>query len=363
MNFSYGLYQNYNTVKDEKESDLYDFEIAFNQTDEKYVTQEMLKTAALSLQPKTTETINVFYTEYNVIELDGKIGRANFTVKDGKFVPCETLYENLVEFLNWISGDFFSQTQEENGEKVCLAFGNPDTTISNLTDFGYDKTIISKTDENGNESDYLTINNVEYKIIGYQKLRDFIIPFNSMDGDIKLGGSLIMNFDKPMTRTQYEDIKYAFESTMGELCSVPLLDIPESENYYLYNTIIIISILIAVLAAINFSALYKYVLTKRTKTLAIFRMCGLKKSRAMTMFLTECMVITIPIFAVSTLIYSNLLLPIFAEKFKYISDAYSLGLYLLIFAIYVLSSLIVLFIMIHFSFLNKSLASTEKEAN
>lgn len=99
------------------------------------------------------------------------------------------------------------------------------------------------------------------------------------------------------------------------------MDIPESENYYLYNTIIIISILIAILAAVNFAVLYRYILSRRTKTLAVFRMRAL--NTALRMFLSECMFITVPLFALTTIIYDKFMLPKLGQHFEYIESAYS----------------------------------------
>ena len=61
------------------------------------------------------------------------------------------------------------------------------------------------------------------------------------------------------------------------------------------------------------------------------------------------------VFALTSLCYDKFVLPVLARHFEYIESAYSMKLYLIIFAIYVLSSLIVLGIMIYFSFLRKTI--------
>ena len=138
------------------------------------------------------------------------------------------------------------------------------------------------------------------------------------------------------------------------------MDIPESENYYLYNTIIIISILIAILAAVNFAVLYRYILSRRTKTLAVFRMCGCTKFTALRMFLSECMFITVPLFALTTIIYDKFMLPKLGQHFEYIESAYSFKLYLLIFGIYIAATFVVLTVMIS-RFLGKTIREAEEE--
>lgn len=62
-----------------------------------------------------------------------------------------------------------------------------------------------------------------------------------------------------------------------------------------------------------------------------------------------------PCFSLTSLLYDKLALPILAKHFEYIESAYSVKMYLFIFAIYVVSSLIVLTIMIIFSYLRKTI--------
>jgi hypothetical protein len=67
------------------------------------------------------------------------------------------------------------------------------------------------------------------------------------------------------------------------------------------------------------------------------------------------MLITVPIFILTGLCYDKLALPVLSKHFEYIESAYSLKMYLIIFAIYVTSSLVVLTLMIYFSYLRKTI--------
>ena len=194
----------------------------------------------------------------------------------------------------------------------------------------------------------------KYKIIGLQKMHPLIVPFESLNDDTPID-LLLFNFKNPLTRSQYNEIKEKIQSNIGDLASIPELNIPEPENYYLYNTIIFISALIAILAAINFAILYQYVLTKRRKTLSIFRICGCTITRAFKMLISECMIITIPTFVLTSLIFDKTALPILSKYFEYIESAYSIKLYLLIFVIYVFFCFIILSLMICLGYLRKSI--------
>ena len=71
-------------------------------------------------------------------------------------------------------------------------------------------------------------------------MHPIIVPFNSLNEDTPIN-TILFHFKKPVTRSQYNEIKEIFSNNFGEIASIPDLDIPESENYYLYNTIILIS--------------------------------------------------------------------------------------------------------------------------
>lgn len=348
INFSYGLYQNYNVIKENETSELYELEIPFNNDlTGNYADKKTLKDTVLTFTNSLNENVDMYLVEpYSdeVTEMDGGVD-VRFTIKNCNFAPCEIFKENLEKFGNLILGEYFSEEQEKNGEKVALVYvENPgDDDITRKLKIN-DETILFQ--------------DKEYKIIGVQVFQGLMVPFESLNDDTPIN-SLYMGFTKPLTRSQYEEIKEKISMAFGDLAEIPELDIPESENYYLYNTIIMISVLIAVLAAINFAVLYKYILSKRTKTLSVFRICGCTKLRALRMFLSECMLITIPVFALTALCYDEFILPALSKHFEYIRSAYSLTLYLIIFAIYVFSSLIVLGIMIYFGFLRKTIRETK----
>ena len=154
-------------------------------------------------------------------------------------------------------------------------------------------------------------------------------------------------------------MKINFEKTFGSAIKFPDMYFIEKENTYFYNTIMIISVLIAFLSAVNFSALYRFILSKRIKMLAVFRICGCTKGRAMIFFLAECMIITVPLFILTAIIYNELVIPVFDNYFEFISEVYSADIYMRISGIYIVTSLIVLFVMIK-EFLKKSIRE-EKE--
>jgi predicted lysophospholipase L1 biosynthesis ABC-type transport system permease subunit len=108
----------------------------------------------------------------------------------------------------------------------------------------------------------------------------------------------------------------------------------------------LISALLALLSALNFAMLYQYILQKRRKRLAVFRICGCTKWKAFRSYIGECMAISIPAYAVGTAVFGMLLENVFDQMFPYMKAAYSPAIYLSIFAIYAAIVLVVLSVLI-----------------
>lgn len=361
INFSYGLYQNYNVIKKEKNSEFKELCITINDSDS--VTKDKLKNCVFAISNKTNKSISM-YLVFPIIEpfygmQDDGWNRVmiRFTAENGIIKPSTAFAQQIKDNGNMISGEYFTEKQEGNGDLVALVRPTVDPQFKDtMVDVTSD--ITTRID---GEKRWVEIQNKEYEVIGYHKqLATPYFPFESLDDSTTFQDAIYLVFPKSITNSQYKEVKMNFEGMFGSAVTVPELDIPESENYYLYNTIILISIMIAILAAINFAVLYKYILSKRTKTLAVFRICGCTKSKALAMFLSECMIIAVPLFAVTTLIYDKFVLPKLGQHFEYIESAYSPKLYLLIFGIYIAATFVVLLFMIS-GFLRKNIREAKEE--
>jgi ABC-type antimicrobial peptide transport system permease subunit len=357
INFSYGLYQNYNVVKEEANSEFKEIAVIIN--DNNAVTKAKLKNCLFSFSSNTNETVDMYLVFPIVDEFYSMQDHMNrlmcrFTIDDNKIKPSSAFEKVLKDQGDLIEGDYFTDEQETKGELVAIVRPEGDF------DADGDCTKLITTRVEGDKR-WVKIQNKEYEVIGYHKqLATPFFPFESLDESTTMQDFIDIMFSKPITISQYNDVRNNFESTFGDAVTVPDMDIPEAENYYLYNTIIVISILIALLAAINFAVLYKYILSKRTKKLAIFRMCGCTKLKTFNMFITECMLLMIPLFLITTLVYDKIILPKLGAHFEYMESAYSAKLYLLIFAIYTVVSFVVLSFMIS-KFLKKSIREAKEE--
>lgn len=352
INFAYGIYQNYSLTKGEIKSEYLSFSVYFKNTEKAYASKEKIKSTLLTFPDEINNSIDMYlvgviYEEYAGTELN-RID-VHFCIKDGEIIPSEIYKNNSTKNGILRNGRYFSEQEEKNGERVALINCKP---MSN--EIGqYIKDIMI-------DDETILFQGDKYKIIGYMTLETLVIPFECVKDNMPVY-EVLFYFKKPVTLSQYNEIKRIIKKNFGSIARVPGFDIPETDNLYLYNTIILISLLVSVLAAINFAFLYRYILSKRVRALAVFRICGCTKEEVLGVFLKECMMIAVPAFAITTLFYDRLVLPELGKHFEYIQSVYSPERYLLISAIYMITTLIVLLIMINSEFLNKKIIEVKGE--
>ncbi len=212
------------------------------------------------------------------------------------------------------------------------------------------------------DTKYILIGGEKYrisKVVPYDEMpaiADIMIPITAIPDNAQIHYTpgdndtrrtcFRMYFDKPVTHSQYEDIKKCVSTFLADTAVLQEIRFTDVTQLQYYRTVMLISVVIAVLAAINMAILYRYILEKRTSQLAIMRICGCTKGKAIISYLLECMVINMPLFALTELIYHKLIMPRLALIFPEMSKAYSFKLYVAVFGLYVGASLAVMLIMI-----------------
>ncbi|GHU52693.1 hypothetical protein FACS1894132_02920 [Clostridia bacterium] len=357
LNFSYGLYQNYNTLKriSHNAENLSEFEIGVNNTNNKYLRRQDLDMALTKL-PNSFKKSPCFLVTFPLNINDVFNTSSNVKILALSFIKIEN-HKILINELSYNSiknsndsntaiteGRQFSINEFYNGSKVINMPNNGVVTafIENNGKVNFQHINIKDYVKDGQ----ILINNENYNVIGYGFAYP-IIPYFSINSDSKVERIAFGFQDNSIiTYKDYNNIKKVFESELGDLITMPEPEFPDVENYYFYNTIIIISILISVVSALIIALLYNYILIRRWKSLTIFRLCGCTRMKIIGMYLAECLLISVPIFLLSTVAYDRFLLPLLAKRYENMAGAYSIKLYALIFGIYFVSSIIVLFLMI-----------------
>ena len=130
-------------------------------------------------------------------------------------------------------------------------------------------------------------------------------------------------------------------------------------NFYIYNNIMMISVLIAVLSVINFAMLYNFIFKKRSRQLSIMRICGCTPLRAWGICLGECCVVCVPVFLVGMLTYIPFMHGVLADIFVYMEESYSNTIYAAIFIIYIVILLVIMGVRLLVQ-INKTLSESQK---
>ena len=190
----------------------------------------------------------------------------------------------------------------------------------------------------------LTLFGKRYKIVGVldNTAITVLIPFLSAPDDLDLPWGPFIVFQENITHAQYAELQDKANEVIPGKLLFPELNIIDDESIYLYNNIMLISALIAVLTIINFAFLYNFIFRKRRRQLAVMRICGCTKMRALWIYMGECGLICVPTFLLGIAVYIPFMHGVLSKLFRYMEDSYSPEIYIAIFAIYVVILFIIM---------------------
>ena len=401
--FSYGLYQHYNMVSEKGEYQgakelniLIDKEhciVPGDKTDVRIaldISPSMIMEMMKSWSDETKDNLSSLHAEFLVETALSAKKENSYSTEEyysddqdpyymafGCFVDIEG--DQFIDTSN--ASSYFTEEQYNSGEKIVAldedlynerkGHGVSDgiRLDGKIYKFEYSYRHVSA------DTDHILIGGESYKIIDKvisgTLAKDVIaMPLPSLpetarvepmaapenEDNNKTAKCLTMSFNEAVTRQQYKDINDSLIYLGGDAYLQDISFVEIREIYY-YKTIMLISCVIAILAAINMAILYRYILEKRSSELAILRVCGCTKGKAVMTYLLECLIINAPLFALTELIYHKLIMPKLAEIFPNMTNAYSFKLYAAIFGIYVAASTLVMLVMIVFTIRKHSLVA------
>ena len=123
----------------------------------------------------------------------------------------------------------------------------------------------------------------------------------------------------------------------------------DTDTVSVYNNMIWIALLISLLSVTNFAMLYRFILLKRQRSLAIMRICGCSRKGAIAMYLAECVVITLPAYAVGAGLNILVTNKVMCRVLEFFKQAYSLKTYMWLFAGFMFVFIIIVIPMISMS--------------
>ena len=172
--------------------------------------------------------------------------------------------------------------------------------------------------------------------------------------------TLYIELFEPITAEHYTELCDILESNLGDHVEMPNIEFTESRNIYLYNTILLICSLISLAAGINFIILFHFIMLKRRKRIAVFRLCGYTYLKCIIMCLSECLLLTVPLYIISTYIYDKFIVSAFSDLYPYMESANSLKIYLILGALYIGITTIITLVMLIKDVTKASIVSLQK---
>ena len=239
-------------------------------------------------------------------------------------------------------GRYFSDREYAEGDKVCIMYG-----VHKEPEGDYLK-------KNMTESGTVMIGGDEYEIIGLQNgIGTGFLPITAVGEDAVLLDEIDMRFKDNISLREINLLIKAAEECFGDRAECNY-DLQETEgNDYMYNTVLLLILVVSMVAAFNFCALYHYIVTTRQRTLKIFRICGLSHSKSVRLYLGECSVLSAGTYLVTLLLFRYLLMPFLAGRWNVFDFHFPVRVYGMLFLVFFVSSFVLQFVMIHWTLKKK----------
>lgn len=273
--FSHGVYQNYetkllNTDVGEslhqdlalfsvgKVSEVYECEgVTSYLSDETFPLSDFRKFLDI-LDDETKASFTGFLIEYDFDDTYDFVDE-EWTSVDSRIEYDESakqygLYSTYMSNISASKGRLITQEEELNGDMVItLPYGSDEKLI-------------------GQKVEFL---GQEYEVIGIQMMGPYYtVPFNTIPGSMPVKNFSFL-IDKPITTETYKKIANALTEVFVDEINLPKFETVDESEQTFYVSVMAISVVLSMLSAINLTLLFRYILSKRRKTFAIYRMVGL----------------------------------------------------------------------------------------
>lgn len=161
----------------------------------------------------------------------------------------------------------------------------------------------------------------EYEVIGIlgYALPEINLPFNTIDGGQTVSSISLLDTEN-LTKPAYEELKKLMHEISGGREVMTDSAVIDFAQIKYYNTILLVTITIAVIAAINLAILYAYILTTRQTSTGIMMLCGCSKIKARVICVAELLLISTLIFVLCAAVYHLVLLSPIIKYFGYLTE-------------------------------------------
>lgn len=257
-------------------------------------------------------------------------------------VGCETFRRGT---LNWIVNNAY-------------IYNNDDYIIEQFDNEEY---VVLIPEEYVTDEKYINLFGDDYKIIGLKSDGVISSPFCHMpeDGKYIMAG---MCLSRPLLQTEYEEYEEIVESCFGTNARIdPEFNGIKNENQYrVYKSIIAILAAFVVMSGINYCIIFSHILDKRSRMLAVSRICGCTGIKSIMVYMIELMSVSIVTLIVGMLIFIYGILPNIKSTFEYIEYYLNTKVYIQLALGYV-GILLIIYLGLVFRFTRKTPVRLMKE--
>lgn len=336
--FSYGVYQNYHVLQKNSSSQADCVLVKFDQTEQSYVTKEMLDPCLKELGERINEmTNNIDACSVN-LEMDGGSVECIFLLHGDSIAYADNVAKNMLMYGVISSGSYWSVYDEKENCKVAVCYDYRNAGSNIWSDF---------IEEHMTGENTLMLQGEEYQVTGWGTVGAALhIPYNTLHKDVPLQ-SFLISFQEGVTQQTYSLIKEVFYKRLSGHISIPEVEGIRSSQYYLYQTVSLLVIAMMLICVLNSVFLYLYVYTKRRRQSGIMQICGLVEWKIYLIHVGECSLLGIPLYAVSVLLYRRYMMQPLSTYFPYMRFAYSTKVYTWLIMGYAILTILVSGIMIY----------------
>ncbi len=295
-----------------------------------------------AITPNTPKTEFVFFLTYE---------SGNIIFDEQVKKNMDMISESYGGTMGWTTGRMFTRSEFINGDRVCVAptqccdelYESIGENIENMPEeFRYEYKTYKKGDKW-----YVNIEGEEYECIGFCNWAGFFIPYKNLPESIVLTDFPHIDLTAPLTPDEFADVIAAYKKYFPDAdIEFDEIELVDTEQIYYYNTNMWLSVLIATISAVNLALIMNYILTKRRRTLAIFRITGCSSNNARRIYTLEIMLILNVLFVLCLTAWITLLLPALGNIFPYMQGAFSAKIYVYTYLLYMAISYVIMTIMI-----------------
>lgn len=256
------------------------------------------------------------------------------------FVEIDSSYEELeitciMEYYNGrysVPSEAFPQSRLYDGRYIDEMEMNDGSRVA----FGYldyesfkDGTVFSVGDK-------YTLFGEEYEIVGIidgGPPARLTIPINSVTEDMKTS-LLYVEFNRLTTKSDYDSFTEVVNENFSGNVRISDFGIVNFDNIIEYDSIIMLAVIIGVISTLNTILIYNYIMKKRKKQMAIYRIEGAGRMQQIAICEIEVVLVTVITSIVGVLIFNSGMDELIIDAYNISMPVYSAKIYLIMLGIY-----------------------------